>query len=144
MRTNALVDHGGIPLRAAIYMSCSSWRTHTVWYRVNWRLFTTVWIYSHPTACCFFLVLLPVLQTIHKCAFWVIFLEDSLAASRWTNWCLLSGCVLIRDALDKAPANQLDWDPLGPSWGGCGRLIRWCGRGEEDDNEKKWGILRII
>jgi hypothetical protein len=37
-----------------------------------------------------------------------------LAASRWTNWCLLSYCVPISDKFGEALANWLDIDPFGP------------------------------
>jgi len=142
--TNASVNHRGFPLWAAIDWSRSSCHTPAVWYTVNWRPLTTVWIYSHPTACCFLSVLLPVLWTILHWASWVIFLVASLAASRCINWCLRSCCVPISDVLEEVPANQLDLDPLGPGWGGCVSVICWCGLGEEDDNEKKWVVLRII
>jgi len=79
VRTNALVDHGGFPLRAAMNWSRSSRRTPTVQYTVSWRPFTMVWIYSHPKACCFWFVLLPVVRTIFQCAYWVICLVASLA-----------------------------------------------------------------
>jgi len=74
VRTNALVNHEGFPLRPAIRRSCSSRRTPGVCYTVNWWQFTTVWIYSHPTACRCLFRLLPVLRTIFKCTSWVIFL----------------------------------------------------------------------
>jgi len=53
VRINALVNHGGFSLRAVDTWSCSFWRTPAEWYTINWRLYTLVWIYSHPTACCF-------------------------------------------------------------------------------------------
>jgi len=144
VRTNALVDHGCFPLRAAINWSRSSRRTPAICYMVNWRLLTAVWRYSHPTACCFLFVLLPVLRTIFKCASSVMCLVPASAASRWTNWCLRSCCVPISDIFNEASANWLDFDLLGPGWGGCVSMICWCGIGEEDDNEKMWEALRII
>jgi len=143
-RRNALFDHGGFPLQIAINWSHNSRRTPVTWYTVNWRPFTMVWRYSHPTACCFLLVLLPVLWTIFNCASWVIFLVAALAPSQWTNWGLCSCCVLLSAVFDEAPANRLDSDSLRPGWGGCVSMICWCGIGEEDDNEKKWEVLRII
>jgi len=144
VRTYALVDHGGFLLRAAMNWSRSFWRTPATWCTVNWLLLTTVWIYSQPTACCFWFVLLPVLRTIFECASWVIFLVAPFAASWWTNWCLHSCCVPISDVFIKAPANRLDSDLLGPSCGGCVSIICRCGIAAEDDNEKKWEVLRII
>ena len=142
--TNALVNHGGFSLWAAINWSHSSWRIPAVWYRVTWQWLTTEWIYSHRTAWCFLFVLLPVLRTIFKCAPWVIFLVAVLTASQWTNRCLHSCCVHISDALDEEPANRLDLDPLYPGWGGCVSIICWSWIGEEDDNDMKWEVLRII
>jgi len=131
-------------LSAAINWPGSSLRTPAVHYTVNWRLFTSIWIYSHPTECCFSFLLLPALRMIFKCAFWVICLVAALVASRWTNWCLRFCCVPMSDALDVAHANRLDLDPLSPGWGGCVSMICWCGIWEEDDNEKKWEVLRTI
>ena len=144
VRTNALVDHGGFLLWAEVNLSRSSRRTLAVWYMVNWPPLTTVRIYLHPTGCFFLIVLVPVLRTICKCASWVIFLVAALAASRWTNWCLRSCCVPRSNVCDKAPANRLDLYPLAPGWGGCVSMICWCAIGEEDDNEKKWEVLRIM
>jgi hypothetical protein len=67
-----------------------------------------------------------------------------LAASRWTNWGLHSCSVPVSDVSDDAPANRPDWDPLGPAGGGCVSMICWCVIGEEDDNDMKWEVLRII
>jgi hypothetical protein len=144
MRTNALVDRAGFPLRAAIHWSLSSQRTPATWYPVNWRPFIAVWVYSHPTACRFLFVLLPVLWTNFKCGSWVIFLVAALAASRWIDKCLHSCCVPISDVFDEEPANRLDSHPLRPGSGGCLFMICWCGIGEEDDNEKMWEVQRII
>jgi len=68
LRKNAFVDHGGFPLQAAINLLRSSLRTPAVRYTVNWPPFASIWIYSHPTACCFLFFLLPVLRMIFKCA----------------------------------------------------------------------------
>jgi len=144
VRTNSLVEHGGFPLQAAIYRTSSSLLTPSVCYAVIWRPFTTIWIYLHPNARCFLFVLLPVLQTNFKCASWGIFLVTAVAATGWTNWCLHSCCALMSDPFDHAPANRLDFDPLSPGWGGCVFRICWCGIGEEDDDEKKWEVLRNI
>jgi len=144
MQKNASVDHGGFSLQVAMNWSHSSLLTPTVHYTVSWRQFTSIWILSHPTACCFLFLLLPVLETIFKCASWVICLVAALTASRWTNWCLCSCCVPMIAVFDVAPANRLDIDPLSPCWGGCVSMICWCGIGEEDDNEKKWEALRTI
>jgi hypothetical protein len=142
--TNAFVDYGGFPLLAAINWSSSFQCTPAVYYTVNWLPFTIVWIYSHWTACCFIIVLLSVLMMIFKCASRVISLVGAMTASWWTNWCLRSGCVTITDVLDKAPVNRPDLDPLGPGWGGCESMICCCGIWENDDNETKWEVLRII
>jgi len=144
VRTNALVDHGHFPVRAAINWVCSSWHILAACATVYWRPLTTVWINSHPTACCSLLMLLPVLRTSFKCVSWVIYLVAALAELRWCNWCLRSYCVPISDVFHDVPANWLDLDPYRPGWGGCVSMICWCGIGEEDDNEKKWEVLRFI
>jgi len=50
----------------------------------------------------------------------------------------------VGDIVDVAPTNWLDLDPLSPGGGGCVSMVCWCGIGEEDDNEKKWEVLRTI
>jgi len=144
VRTNAFVDHGGFLLRAAMNSLRSSLRTPAARYTVNWQPIASIWIYSHPTACCFLFLLLPVLQTIFKCASWVIWLVAALAASRWTNLCLHSCCVPRISVFDVTPANRPVFYPLSPGGGGCVCMMCWCGKGEEDDNERKWEALRTI
>jgi len=143
VRTNAVVDHGGFPVRAAMNSLHSSLRTPAVGYKVNWPPFASIRIYSHPTACCFLFLLLPVLRTIFKCTSWVICLVATLAASPWTNLCLRSCCVPRISVFDVVPANLPVFDPLPPAGGGCVSKMCWCGIGEEDDNERKWETLRI-
>jgi len=53
MWTDALVDHGELPLQSAMTSSCSSCCIPTVNYWVSWRPFTAICIYSHPNAYCF-------------------------------------------------------------------------------------------
>jgi len=120
---NIIVDHGRFPIRAAMNVSYSSLCTPTVRYMVNWRPFTMVWRYSHPTVWCFLFMLLPVIWTISNCASWVIFLVAAVAASWCTNWSLRSCCVPMSDLFDKAPANWLHLDPLTPGWRGCVSMI---------------------
>jgi hypothetical protein len=43
-----------------------------------------------------------------------------------------------------APANLPVFDPLSPAAGSSVSTLCWNGRGEEDDNEKKWEALRTI
>jgi len=107
------------PLRPAINSLRSSLRTPAVPYAVNWLPFTSIWIYSHPTAWCFLLFLLPVLWMIFKWAFWDICLVAALAASRWTNLCPHSSCVPRMSVVVVAPANQPVFDPLSPGGGVC-------------------------
>jgi len=92
VRINSFVDHGGFPLRAARNSLHSSLWVPALHYTVNSPPIALIWIHSHTTACCFLFFLLPVLRTIFKCACWVICLVAALAASRWTNLCLCSGC----------------------------------------------------
>jgi hypothetical protein len=100
--------------------------------------------YLHPTACCFLCLLHPVLQRIFICGSQIILLVVAFAASKWTDWCLFSHSVPRSDVYDMAPANCLDLDPLSPGWGGYLCMFCWCGIVEEDDNEKKWEVLRTI
>jgi len=140
----ALVENGGFPSWAVIKWSCSSRRTPTLCLKALWLLFNSIWIYFHPTAYYFKYFPLPVLRTIFKCASWVICLVAALAASQWTHWFLNSCCVPISDMFDIVPANQLDLDTHSPGCGHCASIICCCGFGEEDDNEKKWDVLRTI
>jgi len=142
--TIAFLDHGGLPLQAVINKSLSYLHTPAVRYTVNWWLFTLICINSHPTACCFVFWQLPVLQAIFKCTSWVIFLVTTSATSRWTNWCPCTCCVPMTNQLDVVPANQLNFNPQSPGWGGCVSMICWCGIEEEDDNEMKWEVLWTI
>jgi len=144
VRTKAFINHGGFPLRAARYWSCSSLRIPAVHYSINWQPSTIIWTYSHPIVCCFLFILLLVLRTIFKCASWVMFSVATLAASQCTNWCLRRCCVPWSDALNEAPVVSLDSDLLSPVWGVCVVMTCWCGKGEEDDNQKKWEVLRNI
>jgi len=144
VRTNACVDPGGLPLRAAIYLLRSALRTPAVHYSVNRPPFALILIYSHPTACCFLFVLLPVLQTMFKCASWVICLVAVFAVSRWTNLCLRSCCVPSISVFDVAPTNQPVFEQLSSGGGGCVSTMCWCGIGEEHDNERKWEALRTM
>jgi len=144
LRTNAFVDHGGFPLRAVTNLLRSSLRTPAVRCTVNWPLFASIWIYPHPTADCFFVLLLPVLRTIFKGASRVMCLVAALAASRWTNLCLRSCCVPRISICDVAPANLPVFEALAPGGGGWEWMMCGWGIGEEDDNERKWEALRTI
>jgi len=144
VRTNAFIDHGGFPLRAAINALRSSLWTPAVRYTFNWPPFASIWIYSHPTACCYLFFLFPVLRTIIKCASWVICLVAALAASRWSNFCLSSWCLSRTSVFVVAPANRPVFNPLSPGGGGYVSMMCWRGIGEEDDNERKWEALRTI
>jgi len=144
VRTNAFVDHGSFPLGAAMNLLRSSLRAPAVCYMVNWPPIASIWIYSHPTACCFIFLLLQVLRIIFKCASWVICLVAASAASRWTNLCLRSCCVPRMSVVDVTPTNRPVFDPLSPGGRGYLSMMCWCGIGEEDDNERKWEALRTI
>jgi len=144
VRTKTFVDHGGFPLRAAINLLRSFPWTPAVLYPVNWPLIASIWIHSHPTACCFSFFLLPVSRMIFYFASWVICLVAALAASRWTNLCLRSCCVPGISVCVVAPANRPVFNPLSPGGGACVCMMCWWGIGEEDDNERKWEVLRTI
>jgi len=144
VRTNAYVDHGGFPLRAAINWLCRCLWIPAVRYRGYWRPFTSISTFSHPTACCFLFLLLPVLRTIFKCASWVICFVAALAASRWTNLCLRSWCAPRIAVFEVAPTNQPEFNPLSPGGSGCVSMMCRCRIGEQDDNNRKWEVLRTI
>jgi len=137
VRTKAFVDHGAFPLPAAINLLRSPLWTPAVHYTVYWPPFTSIWISSHPTACCFLFLRLPVLRTISKWAAWVISLVAALSASRWTNFCLRSCCVRRMSVFELAPGNRPVFDPRSPDGGGCVSMMCWCGIEEEDDNKRK-------
>ena len=122
MRTDALVDHGGFLLQAAIHWSRSSLRTPAVCYTVSWPSFTSIWIDSHPIACCFFFLLLVVLCGIFKCASWVVYLVATIAASRWTNQCLRCCCVSRGGASLKEPVVWLDSASISTGWSISGAM----------------------
>jgi len=114
VQTNAVVDHGGFPLRAAMNLSRSSLCTPAVRYTVSWPLSTSMWIDSHPIACCFLFSLFPVSHTISKWVSWVIFSVATIAVSRYTNWCLRRCCVSPGGALCEAPVVWLDLASITP------------------------------
>jgi len=125
--TNALVNHGDLLLREAINWSRSSLHTPAVRYIFSWPLFTQIWIDSHPIACCFRFLLLPVLRTCFQCASCVMFSVATIAASRWTNWCLRFCWVSPRGALREAPVVPLDSAPITP-WGSVSEAMPCCCR----------------
>jgi len=127
VRTNALVDHGCFPLQAAMNWSRSSQRTPAVRYTVSWPLSTSLWIDSHPIACCFLLLLLPVLHTILKCGSWLIFSVATIAASRWPHWCLRCCCVPMGGALFEVPVVPLNSAPTAPGCSISGAITCCCG-----------------
>jgi hypothetical protein len=48
------------------------------------------------------------------------------------------------DELNEAPVILLASDPLIPCCAVCAAIICWSGSEEEDDNEKRWKVLRKI
>jgi len=141
---NVLVDHSGFPLLAEINCSHSSLHTPALHYIVRWRPAATIRIYSHSISCCFLCLLLLVLRMICNWESQVIFAEAALAVLRWTTWCMRCCLVSAGGTLDRVPGDWLDSDLLPDGWGCCGAMICCCGKGEEDDNEKKWEVLRNI
>jgi len=53
-------------------------------------------------------------------------------------------CVTACGMLDAAPVSRLDSDLLSPCRGVCRAMICCCGKGEVDDHETKWEVLRNI
>ena len=144
VRRNPFFEHGVFPLREVIICSCLCLRTPAVSYTVICRPFTTAQIYSPPIACCFFILLLPVLRTIFKFAFWGICLVATLAASWWAYCCLRFCCVQLCDLSAEMSFVWLNSDPVTPGWCVCVSMGWWCGIGEDDDRKKKWEVLRNI
>ena len=134
VRTNAFVDHGGLPLRTAINWSRSSLRTPAVQYNVSWPPCISIWSYSHPMACCCLWMLSPVLSTFLKCASWAIFSVAAIVESQCTKWCVCCSCLSARGGVAEAPVVQLDSDWITPGWGACRAMTCYCRKGEEDDN----------
>jgi len=130
MRTNASLDHGGVPVRAAINWPCSSLRTPAAGYIISWLPATSIVLYSHPIACYFLFLVLPVLLTIFNCASRVIFSVTTFAASQWAEWCLRCSWVSVVGKLDEVPVILLDSVPLSPCWGVCAAMICCCGSEE--------------
>jgi len=60
-----------------------------------------------------------------------------------TGVCIV-GCVTVAGELAEALVVRLNWDPLPPGWGVFGAITSCCGKGEEDDNKKKSGVLSTI
>ena len=126
VQSNAIFDDGGFPLTALMNWSRSPLCTPALHYTASWPPFTTVWFFSHPIACCFLFLLLPVIWMIFKCASWVIFSVAGLAALRCTSRCLCCRCVPVSDALDTTPIDLLVLDLLSPGWGVRVAKICWC------------------
>jgi hypothetical protein len=144
VQTKACINHRGFPLRAAINMLHTSLRTPAVCFMVNWLSFASILVYCHPTACCCLFLPLPVLQTIFKCASWVICLVAAWTSLWWTNVCPRT-CYVRRIAVfDVAPANLPVFDPLPPGGGRSVSIMCWCAIGEEDDYERQWEALSTI
>jgi hypothetical protein len=128
VKTNALVDHTGLPLRKAINWSCCSLLTPAKHYNVNWLLSTLIWIDSHPITCGFIFLLLLVLCTIFKCAFWVVFTVATMAVSQCTNCCLHCCSVSLGGALLEAAVIGLNMAPITPGWYVSGAMDCCCGK----------------
>jgi len=135
-KPNAIVDYWGFPLGATIHWSHSSLCIPTVHFIVNSRQTTSIWIYLHSITCCFLYLLPVVVQTIFKCESWDILVVAALAASWWTNWCLLCCWVPPSAVIEEASIISLDLDLLSADWGVHVGMIRCCGIGEEDNNKE--------
>jgi len=70
---NVFVDHGGLPLCAAINCLRSALSTPAKHYIVSRPSCTSICSNLHVITCCFLLLLHPALRTICKCASWVNF-----------------------------------------------------------------------
>jgi len=124
--TNALADHGGFPLQAAMNWSRSSLRTPAVCYIISWQPCTSIRVRLHLIACCFKFLRLPVSRTILNCASRVIFSTAAFAASRFTDQCLRCSWVSAGGVFDEVPVILLDSVPLSPCRGACGAMTCIC------------------
>jgi len=142
VRTNALVDYGGFPLRAALNWSRRSLRTPAVCYMVSWRPCTSIQLHWNLIACCFLFLLFLVSQTTFKCASWVTLSVAAFAASRWPKWCLHCSWVSEGGIADETAVVLLDSVPVSPCCGAWGAIICRCGREEMmimKQSGKSWG-----
>jgi len=130
------------PITAAIYWSHVSPCIPAVCYVVGRQPSAWIWIYSHSIACCLLFLLLLELRNIFNSVAWVKLLVAALAVSWWTYWCLHYCCVPAGATLDETSVGQLYMDPLSLRWRLSVARICWCGKGEEDDNERKCEVLR--
>jgi hypothetical protein len=144
VQTNGFFDCGGFPLQGAMSSLHHFLRISAVHYIVQQPPFASIWIYSHPTACCFLFLLLSVMRMIFDSACWVVCVVAAFAASRRTNLCLRSCCVTRSSELVVVPANLPVFDLLSPGGGGCVSKLCWSAIGEEYDNERKWEALSNI
>jgi len=120
-------------IRRAIDWSRSTLCAPAIQHVFSWWPSTSIWIHSHPVACCFWFLLLLVLGTTFQCATWVILAAATLAVSRSTYWCPHCCCVSLDYAIDKASVVRLDLDLLTTCRDICGAMI-WCfGKGSDDD-----------
>jgi len=142
VQTNASVDHGGFPLQAAINLTRSSQVTPAVCYMISWQLSTWRWPNSHPMACYFSFMLLPVLRTILIWVSRIIFSVAAFAASQGAKWCLCCGGVSARGCMGWSAHHSAQfWSTitlLRCSWSHDLLLWKW----RDDDNEKKWEVMR--
>jgi len=142
VQTNALVNNGGFPLRAAINWSRRSLGTPAGCYIICWRPCTSIQLHLHPITSCFLFLLHLVLGTIVNCESRVILSGAAFAALRWTKWCLHCGWVSAGGVLDEVPVVLLNSVSLLPCRDLCGAMI--CGSGIEEmmitkQSGKSWG-----
>ena len=142
VRINALVDHGGLPIRAAMNWSHSSLRTPAVCYIINWRPCTLIWQHLHLIACCLLFLPSLILRTIFRCASRVMFVVAAFAVSQWSRWGLHCSWVSVVGVLEEAPVVLLKSVPPSPCWGDYGAMICCCGSEEMTMTKrsgKSWG-----
>jgi len=130
VRKNALVDHGGFPLRAAWNWPRSSLCTPGACYIISGRPSTSIPQYSHPIACCVLFLLPLVSRTIPTCVSRVMVSVAAFAASRWAKWCWHCSWDSAGGVLEEAPVVLLHSVPHSPCWGVCGAMI--CCSGSEE------------
>jgi len=76
-----------------------------------------------PSDCVLLLILAASGFTYYyNCVSWVIFSVATIAASRWTNWCLCCCCVSLCGALFEGCVVWLVSAPIAPAWSISGAM----------------------
>ena len=67
-----------------------------------------------------------------------------LTASQLTGWSQLCYSVSVGGTFVEQPVARPDLEQLAPCRGVCGAMICCFGKGEDNDNEKKWEVIKNV